>query len=114
MDDNRGIYGKLYGKAFLGNFSICEGLDDICVQRGALLPLLVTALNSKCQPTLLSLSLTPHPRTSLLVETHLEESRHEARWQPLVAPEVLLLEVRHDVRGLLPEVHCLLKQKPLR
>lgn len=40
--------------------------------------------------------------------SYLQEPRDEARWQPLVAPEVLLLEICHDVVRLLPEVHNLL------
>ena len=39
---------------------------------------------------------------------YLQEPLHEAIGQPIGAPEVLRVEVRHDVRGLLPEVHHLL------
>lgn len=42
--------------------------------------------------------------------SYLKESGHEVRGKPLVSPEVLLLEVRHDVGGLLPEVHHFLRR----
>ncbi|KAK1845114.1 hypothetical protein CCHR01_12229 [Colletotrichum chrysophilum] len=48
------------------------------------------------------------PKWDVAWETHLQEPSHEVVGQPLVSSKVLLLEVGHDVRGLLPEVHRLL------
>lgn len=44
----------------------------------------------------------------VLLVAALEETSHEAGGQRPLSPEVLLLEVGHDMRGLAPEVHGLL------
>lgn len=44
----------------------------------------------------------------IVSSTYLQEPLHKVRWPSVIAPEVLLLEVGHDVRRLLPEVHRLL------
>lgn len=44
-------------------------------------------------------------------QTHFQEPSNEIGWEPLLPPEVLILEVRHKVVGLTPKVHGLLRQE---